>query len=125
MTMVRPRPTIADIAATANVSKMTVSRVLNGQPGVADKTRQRILQVMEEAGYAIEPALRSKRTGSKLIALLIPDLTTTYMGEIVRGVSGAAERLDYGLMLYAQGSIDHVQRTNYYLSLLGNSPVDG
>jgi LacI family transcriptional regulator len=47
------------------------------------------------------------------------------MGEILRGVSGAAERLNYGLMLYTQGSTDHTQRTNYYLSLLNNGWVDG
>jgi len=33
---------------------------------------------------------------SKLIALLIPDITTTYHGEILRGVSGAAGAPDYG-----------------------------
>jgi LacI family transcriptional regulator len=47
------------------------------------------------------------------------------MGEILRGVSGAAERLNYGLMLYTQGSADHTQRTGYYLSLLNNTLVDG
>ncbi len=47
------------------------------------------------------------------------------MGEILRGISGAAERLNYGLMLYTQGSVNHSQRTNYYLSLLNNVLVDG
>jgi LacI family transcriptional regulator len=47
------------------------------------------------------------------------------MGEIVRGVSSAAERLNYGLMLYTQGIVDHERRTSYYLSLLNNSPIDG
>jgi LacI family transcriptional regulator len=47
------------------------------------------------------------------------------MGEILRGVSGAAERLHYGLMLYTQGSTAHTERTSYYLSLLSNALVDG
>ncbi len=115
--------TIADVAELAQVSKMSVSRVLNGQTGVSEKTRQRILQAVEELGY--EPSVRSRVAGSNLIALLIPDITTTYMGEILRGVSGAAERLNYGLMLYTQGSVNHAQRTNYYLSLLNNALVDG
>ena len=115
--------TIADVAELAQVSKMSVSRVLNGQTGVSEKTRQRILQAVEELGY--EPSARSRVAGSNLIALLIPDITTTYMGEILRGVSGAAERLNYGLMLYTQGSVNHSQRTNYYLSLLNNVLVDG
>jgi LacI family transcriptional regulator len=47
------------------------------------------------------------------------------MGEILRGISSAAERLNYGLMLYTQGNIDHEQRTSYYLSLLDDDLVDG
>lgn len=117
--------TIADVARHAQVSKMSVSRVLNDQPGVSEKTRQHILDVMEQLGYVPSVSSRVHTAGSKLVALLIPDITTSYMGEILRGVSGAAEQFNYGLMLYTQGSIDHTQRTNYYLSLLNNSMVDG
>lgn len=117
--------TLADVAERAQVSKMSVSRVLNGQPGVSEKTRQRILEAVEQLGYVPNSSSRMHTTGAKLIALLIPDITTTYMGEILRGISGAAERLNYGLMLYTQGFIDHAQRTQYYLSLLNNSLVDG
>ena len=71
------------------------------------------------------PARNLRPVGSKLIALLVPDITTTYMGEILRGVSGAAERLNYGLMLYTQGAMSNLQRTSYYLSILSSSLVDG
>lgn len=124
-TMQKLHITIADVAERAQVSKMSVSRVLNGQSGVSEKTRQRILEVVEELGYVPNPALRVRSSTAQVIGLLIPDITTTYMGEILRGVSGAAERLNYGLMLYTQGSVDHAQRTNYYLSLLNNFQVDG
>jgi LacI family transcriptional regulator len=117
--------TIADVAELAQVSKMSVSRVLNGQPGVSQKTRLRILEAVEQLGYVPNLTPRGRANDTKLVALLIPDITTTYMGEILRGVSGAAERLNYGLMLYTQGRIDHTQRTNYYLSLLNNSQVGG
>ncbi len=116
--------TIADVAKLARVSKMSVSRVLNGQTGVSEATRQRILEAVSQLGYVPNSGPRARIT-SKLVALLIPDITTTYMGEILRGVSGAADRLNYGLMLYTQGSVNHAQRTNYYLSLLNNSLVDG
>ncbi|MEP7287365.1 MAG: LacI family DNA-binding transcriptional regulator [Chloroflexota bacterium] len=117
--------TIADVAQLAHVSKMSVSRVLNGQDGVSEKTRTRILEAVQQLGYVPNLNFRSRPSWSKLIALLIPDITTTYMGEILRGVSGAAERLNYGLMLYTQGSINHTERTSYYLSLLSNALVDG
>ncbi len=117
--------TIADVAKLAQVSKMSVSRVINGQPGVSEKTRQRILEAVEQLGYVPNLTPRSRAGGSRLIGLLIPDITTTYMGEVLRGISGAAERLNYGLVLYTQGTVGNVQRTSYYLSLLSNSLVDG
>jgi LacI family transcriptional regulator len=122
--MEKLRVTIADVAELAKVSKMSVSRVLNGQSGVSDKTRQRILEAVEQLGYVPNTGLRTRTSGSKLVALLIPDITTTYMGEILRGVSGAAERLNYGLMLYTQKSTNPTHRTSYYLSVLSNSMVD-
>lgn len=122
--MEKPTITIADVAELAQVSKMSVSRALNGQAGVSEKTRQRILEAAGQLGYVPNPGIRV-RGASKLIGLLIPDIRTTYMGEILRGVSNAAERMNYSLMLYTQGNINHEQRTNQYLSLLNDSPVDG
>lgn len=123
--MEKSNVTIADVAELAQVSKMSVSRALNGQSGVSEKTRQRILEVADQLGYVPYPNSRLRGSNSHLIGLLIPDITTTYMGEILRGVSGAAERLNYGLMLCTQGRIDHEQRTSYYLSLLDDDLVDG
>jgi LacI family transcriptional regulator len=123
--MEKVRVTSADVAELAQVSKMSVSRVLNGQDGVSETTRQRILDAVQHLGYIPNLSQRARPSWSKLIALLIPDITTTYMGEILRGVSGAAERLNYGLTLYTQGSVNHTQRTSYYLSLLSNTLVDG
>jgi LacI family transcriptional regulator len=117
--------TIADVAERAQVSKMSVSRVLNGQTGVSEKTRQRILEAVEQLGYVPNLSPRARGVSANSIALLIPDITTAYMGEILRGISGAAERLNYGLMLYTQGTVDHTQRTSFYLSLLTNTRVDG
>lgn len=117
--------TIADIAEVAQVSKMSVSRALNGQSGVSEQTRQRILKVANQLGYVQGASPRGRGSSLKLIGLLIPDITTSYMGEILRGVSSAAERLNYGLMLFTQGKIAHTERTSRYLALLNDSPVDG
>jgi LacI family transcriptional regulator len=119
------RITISRVAEAAQVSKMTVSRVLNGQPGVSDETRRRILMIIEELGYVANPAARTLRGNSQVIALVVPDVTTAYMGEVLQGISRATNRLNYGLMLYAQGTGDYEGRTNYYLSLLNSGLADG
>ncbi len=119
------RVTIADVAEVANVSKMTVSRVLNGQPGVSEHTRQRILDTMKSLGYVANPAARTLRGTSRILGVVVPVLSTSYMGLVISGISHAADQLDYGLMLYTQGSGDRAARTNYYASLLSNGLVDG
>ncbi|MGB4266496.1 MAG: LacI family DNA-binding transcriptional regulator, partial [Limnochordia bacterium] len=43
--------TIDDIAKKANVSKATVSKVINGYSGINEKTRQAVLKVMREYNY--------------------------------------------------------------------------
>jgi len=65
--------TIADVAQAAGVSVSTVSRIINKKPDVAAKTRQRVLQVIEELGYA--PHIQAQRLAagkSRTIALHYP-----------------------------------------------------
>ena len=62
--------TIVDIAAASGVSVATVSRILNNKPDVADETRERVLRVMDELGFAPQSAWRQIRSGqTRLIAL--------------------------------------------------------
>ena len=44
------RPRMSDLAASAGVSVSTVSRVLNGKPGIRENTRQAVLQAMADLG---------------------------------------------------------------------------
>jgi LacI family transcriptional regulator len=119
------RVTIRHIAEEAQVSRMTVLRVLHNKPDVSDETRQRIIEVMEMLGYVPKSTPHVQPRASKILGLLIPDIATLYMGEILRGVSRAAEQLNYGLMLYTQGTTDHAERTSYYLAVFDNTLVDG
>ncbi len=63
---------LADIAELAKVSEATVSRVLNGKPGVAAATRQSVLAAMDQLGYERPPRARQHNAG--LIGLIIPEL---------------------------------------------------
>lgn len=53
------RPTIADVARRAGVSKGAVSYALNGQPGVSEATRRRIIAIAEEIGFSPSSAARA------------------------------------------------------------------
>lgn len=65
-------PTIADVATLAGVSQQTVSRVLNNQPSVAKKTRQKVLDAIDELGYHRNLAARTLATGSsRVIGVLV------------------------------------------------------
>ena len=65
--------TIVDVAASSGVSVTTVSRILNNKPDVAHETRERVLRVMDEIGFAPQSAWRQIRSGrSGLIGLHVP-----------------------------------------------------
>jgi DNA-binding LacI/PurR family transcriptional regulator len=65
--------TIADIARAAGVSVSTVSRILNDKPDVAKKTRQRVLEVIEQTGFTPHAQAQRLRAGSaRTIAMIFP-----------------------------------------------------
>lgn len=84
--------TIQDIARIAGVGTTTVTRVLNDHPYVSEKTRQKVLKVIEEVGYRRSYAARSMRTQrSGLIGFVSDEVgTTPYAGDIIRGAQEAA-----------------------------------
>ncbi len=81
------RVTLAEVAAAAHVSMMTVSRVLNGHPGVASDTRARVERVIADNGFVRNRAARAlKRGRTGIIDLVVPHLDSAYILEIMRGV---------------------------------------
>jgi LacI family transcriptional regulator len=73
------RVTMADVAREADVSLMTVSRVVNEKGEVSPATRQRVLEVIEQLGYrpsAIARGLATQRTGS--VGLVMPDVANPF-----------------------------------------------
>ncbi|HEV2778635.1 MAG TPA: LacI family DNA-binding transcriptional regulator [Actinophytocola sp.] len=87
--------TVADIARLAGVSAPTVSRVINGQAGVALDTRRRVEQVINEHGYRrpehIEPAA--------ILELVFHALESLWALEIIRGVERVAREHELAVVL--------------------------
>lgn len=81
--------TLAQVAAVAGVSVMTVSNVVNDKPGASEATRRRVKKVMRTLGYTPNLAARSlkgSRTGAIGVVMML-DLANDYAMEILRGVA--------------------------------------
>ena len=93
--------TIAEVAKQAGVGVATVSRVLNGSPAVREKTRLRVLDAIEELGYAPNAAARALSTGRSLaVAVVAPFFTRPSVMERLRGVSRVLAGAGYQLVLF-------------------------
>lgn len=74
------RPTIADIAQRAGVTKAAVSFALNGQPGVSASTRERILAIAHEIGFQPNSAARALTAGKAEAFGLVIDRPARTLG---------------------------------------------
>ncbi len=116
--------TIVDVASEAGVSYTTVSRVLNNKENVKPKTRERVLTAMTRLGYVVDQRARSLAGGrSQLIGLLVHDLGTSYIGEIMRGIDAELAPAQYDLILYTTHR--HKTRESAYVATLARGLADG
>ncbi|MEU3984142.1 LacI family DNA-binding transcriptional regulator [Streptomyces sp. NPDC026672] len=73
--------TLADVAARAQVSPATVSRVLNGNYPVAAATRERVLRAVDELDYVLNgPASALAAATSDLVGILVNDIADPFFG---------------------------------------------
>ncbi|MHA3022888.1 LacI family DNA-binding transcriptional regulator [Mycobacterium sp. BMJ-28] len=95
------RPTMAEVAARAGVSRTLVSFILDGKPGASDETRQRVLAIAEEIGYRHDAAARLLALGRSRTLGVLTDVRQLFQAELVTGIYPAAEELGYEVLLSA------------------------
>lgn len=118
------RPTISDVAKQSGVSTATVSRIINGQSGYTAKTRQKVLEIIQEMGYkpnAIARGLVNKRTNT--IGVLLPSLSSRLSSALLKGIENSAHQLDYSVIICDTESDG--KRTIEYLDVLSEKQIDG
>ncbi|MGL5329515.1 MAG: LacI family DNA-binding transcriptional regulator [Peptostreptococcaceae bacterium] len=92
--------TIKDVAKKAGVSISTVSRVINDSKPVTDEVKQKVLDVIKETGYIPNPLARSLVTKkSQLIGVIVPEVSDSFVNEILNGVEEIAKMYDYEILL--------------------------
>lgn len=108
---------IKDVAEAAGVHRSTVSRAFSNPDAIRPETRDHVLRVAAELGYAINPLAQALRRGtSNLIPFIIPDITNPFFAELARATATAAEAHGYQLMLCITGG-DSEQTAHYVNSM--------
>ena len=117
---IKKKATIRDVARLANVSVATVSRILNHKPDVSEETRQKVLNVIDELGYARSMQWRQITSGkTRVITLHYPyklAISTQVSLDFIKGATTACEEHNYSLHLVTrslkENSLLDFYRTN-------------
>ncbi len=107
--------TLEDIAKLADVSAMTVSRVIKGTGGVSSATREKVLHFANELNYTANLAARSLATGrTGVIAIISGPLNQHYYANIVHLLESQLTASGYQMrLLHTQGEMkDLISSTN-------------
>ncbi len=94
------KPRLLDIAEVSGVSTATVSRVLNGKPGVGEEVRNSVLAALDMLGYERPAILRHKTAG--LIGVVVPELNNPIFPAFAQGLEFLLAQHGYTALLCTQ-----------------------
>lgn len=112
---------LAEVAKKVGVSEATVSRVLNGKPGVSEATRKAVLSALDVLGYERPTQLRGER--ARLVGLVLPELQNPIFPAFAEVIGGALAQLGLTPVLCTQtkGGVSEAD----YVELLLQQQVSG
>src|SRR5918999_232150 len=112
---------LAEVAKKVGVSEATVSRVLNGKPGVSDATREAVLTALDVLGYERPTQLRGDR--ARLVGLVLPELQNPIFPAFAEVVGGALAQQGFTPVLCTRtaGGVTEAE----YVELLLQHQVSG
>ncbi len=95
--VIPPRARLADLAAAAGVSTATVSRVLNGKPGVAESTRSSVMAALRALG------MPPSETTAGFVAVVIPELANPGFASFATELSLRFSAAGQNMMMFTTG----------------------
>jgi DNA-binding LacI/PurR family transcriptional regulator len=116
--------TLKQIAEELGYSSMTVSRAINDQPNVSEKTKKIIKAKAREMGYTpnlVAKSLVARKTFT--IGVVIPEIIHVFFPEVVRGIEEITNKFDYQLFL--TNSDEQFEREKKSINALRAKRVDG
>lgn len=118
------RITIKDIAKLTNVNPSTVSRALKDNHIISEKVRTRIKEVAEGLNFTLNNnAIYFKNKKTKVIALIIPEISPFFIPHLIQGVSSTLNQHDFRLSIYLSEN-SYKKESDCIKECLGNN-VDG
>ncbi len=116
--------TIKDVAKMAEVSISTVSRVINDSKPVSPEARRKVLHAIEVLGYEPNEIARSLVTRkSNLIGVIVDDIGSYYISQIVRGIEEVGRMYNYDIILAS--SYGDPEMEMKFLQLFKTKQVEG
>jgi DNA-binding LacI/PurR family transcriptional regulator len=107
---------LAEVAKKVGVSEATVSRVLNGKPGVSQTTRDAVLTALDVLGYERPTQLRGER--ARLVGLVLPELQNPIFPALAEVVGGGLAQQGFTPVLCVRGAGGGLSEASYVRMLL-------
>ena len=107
---------LADVAKKVGVSEATVSRVLNGRPGVSQTTRDAVLTALDVLGYERPTQMRGER--ARLVGLVVPELQNPIFPALAEVVGGGLAQQGFTPVLCVRGAGGGLSEASYVRMLL-------
>ena len=115
--------TLKDIATELDLSVSTVSRVVNNKSVVNNKTREKVMEALAKTNYVPNQVARSlKKSATKTIGVIVPDMCEIFFGQIIRGIDSAVSKKGYSILL--ADTNESKQKEERYLDILFQQRVD-
>ena len=117
--------TISQVAKQAGVSVATVSRVINQSGTVTPETAKKVMDAIRQLGYQPNIWGRNLRRGeSRVVLLLVPNVTNPYYAPIIAGAEDALGAEGYSMMLCLTNNADRA-RQEFFLEFMRDGRADG
>lgn len=118
--------TIYDVAREAGVSLATVSRVINGSSVVREKTKQKVLKVIDELDFKPNQVARGLATSkTTTIAIIFPQTLFAHVKNMIGGIGDAGRHLDYNITIYTTDNIGDDDTVGHVLEKVVKTRADG
>ena len=114
---------LSDVAARVGVSEATVSRVLNGRPGVSPVTREAVLVALDVMGYERPARLAGAR--GRLVGFMVSDITNPIFSAMAAAVGSRLAAEGFGTALCAVDIFGDSLSEEDYIQLLLDQQVSG